>query len=99
MGRADQTTKVRGMFVRPEQIVNIENELPSVSKLRLEVDNVNHEDIIKMFVELNQNDPDSLNRIKDVIRAELKLRSEVEIVPHGTIPNDGIVIEDKRTYE
>jgi phenylacetate-CoA ligase len=96
-GRADQTTKVRGMFVRPEQIANISKELPSVSKLRLEVDNVNHEDVLKMYVELNQDV--SVGKIKDSIRAELKLRSEVEIVSKGSIPNDGIVIKDKRTYE
>ena len=99
MGRADQTTKVRGMFVRPEQIANIQKKLKSVSKLRLEVDNVNHEDVIKMLVEFKQNDSESIDNIKGAIRAELKLRSEVEIVSQGAIPNDGIVIEDKRTYE
>jgi phenylacetate-CoA ligase len=99
MGRADQTTKVRGMFVRPEQIANIQKKLKSVSKLRLEVDNVNHEDVIKILVEFKQNGSESIDNIKEAVRAELKLRSEVEIVSQGAIPNDGIVIEDKRTYE
>ena len=99
MGRADQTTKVRGMFVRPEQIANIGKELKSISKLRLVINNVNHEDVIKMIVESNTSEIEAIEKIKDIIRAELKLRSDVEIVSAGTIPNDGIVIEDKRTYE
>ena len=99
MGRADQTTKVRGMFVRPEQIANIGKQLESASKLRLVINNVNHEDVIKMIVESNTSEMETIDKIKDIIRAELKLRSDVEIVSAGTIPNDGIVIEDKRTYE
>ena len=99
MGRADQTTKVRGMFVRPEQIANIGKELKSISKLRLVINNVNHEDVIKMIVESNASEFETIEKIKDIIKAELKLRSDVEIVSAGTIPNDGIVIEDKRTYE
>ena len=99
MGRADQTTKVRGMFVRPEQIANIGKELKSISKLRLVINNVNHEDVIKMIVESNTSEIEAIEKIKNIIRAELKLRSDVEIVSAGTIPNDGIVIEDKRTYE
>lgn len=98
MGRADQTTKVRGMFVRPEQIANIENELGFKSKLRLLVDSKKHEDVIKMLVETDTKDV-TIENIKDKIRAELKLRAEVELVSMGTIPNDGIVIEDKRTFE
>ena len=77
----------------------IQKKLKSVSKLRLEVDNVNHEDVIKILVEFKQNGSESIDNIKEAVRAELKLRSEVEIVSQGAIPNDGIVIEDKRTYE
>ena len=99
MGRADQTTKVRGMFVRPEQIANIGKELKSISKLRLVINNVNHEDVIKMIIESNTSEIEAIEKIKNIIRAELKLRSDVEIVSAGTIPNDGIVIEDKRTYK
>jgi phenylacetate-CoA ligase len=98
MGRADQTTKVRGMFVRPEQIANIENELGFKSKLRLLVDSKKHEDVIKMLVETDSKEV-TIENVKDTIRAELKLRAEVELVSMGTIPNDGIVIEDKRTFE
>ena len=99
MGRADQTTKVRGMFVRPEQRANIGKEVKSTSKLRLVINNVNHEDVIKMIVESNTSEIETIDKIKDIIKAELKLRSDVEIVSTGTIPNDGIVIEEKRTYE
>ena len=52
-----------------------------------------------MIVESNASEIETIEKIKDIIKAELKLRSDVEIVSAGTIPNDGIVIEDKRTYE
>ena len=52
-----------------------------------------------MIVESNASEIETIEKIKDIIKAELKLRSDVEIVSAGAIPNDGIVIEDKRTYE
>ena len=99
MGRADQTTKVRGMFVRPEQIANISNKMKQISKLRLIVGNKDHKDTLKMIVELSNYENDVESLIIDEIKAELKLRAEVEIVKKDEIPNDGLVIEDTRTYE
>ena len=68
------------------------------SKLRLLVDSIKHEDVIKMLVETDSKEV-TIENVKDTIRAELKLRAEVELVSMGTIPNDVIVIEDKRTFE
>ena len=99
MGRADQTTKVRGMFVRPEQIAKISNKIKNVSKLRLVVGNVDHKDTIKILVEAQNIDNELEKIIIEEAKAELKLRAEVEIVSKDTIPNDGLVIEDTRTYE
>ena len=98
MGRADQTTKVRGMFVRPEQIANISNKIKQVSKLRLVLGNVDHKDTIKILVEISDINSDT-NILINEAKSELKLRADVEIVAKGKIPNDGIVIEDTRTYE
>ena len=98
MGRADQTTKVRGMFVRPEQLANISNKIKQVSKLRLVIGNVDHKDTLKILVELSDNS-DITNILIDEAKYELKLRADVEIVAKGKIPNDGIVIEDTRTYK
>jgi len=99
MGRADQTTKVRGMFVRPEQLANLSNKIKQISKLRLIIGNINHKDTLKILVELSDVSNDISNRIIDEAKAELKLRADVEIVENGKIPNDGLVIEDTRTYE
>ncbi|MBH88444.1 MAG: AMP-dependent synthetase [Pelagibacterales bacterium] len=99
MGRADQTTKVRGMFVRPEQIAKIFKKLDKVSKLRLVVGNVDHKDTLKMLVEVSETESGLEKLIIEEIKAEIKLRAEVEIVSKNEIPNDGLVIEDTRTYE
>jgi phenylacetate-CoA ligase len=99
MGRADQTTKVRGMFVRPEQIAKISKKLSKVSKLRLVVGNIDHKDTLKMLVEVSEKESGLEQLIKEEIKAEIKLRAEVEIVSKNEISNDGLVIEDTRTYE
>ena len=99
MGRADQTTKVRGMFVRPEQIAKIFRKLDKVSKLRLVVGNIDHKDTLKMLVEVSETESGLEKLIIEEIKAEIKLRAEVEIVSKNEIPNDGLVIEDTRTYE
>jgi phenylacetate-CoA ligase len=99
MGRADQTTKVRGMFVRPEQIAKIQSKMKNIHKLRLVVGNVDHKDTLKMLVEGSNIDKDLEKIMIEEIKSELKLRADVEIVEKNKIPNDGLVIEDTRTYE
>ncbi len=97
MGRADQTTKVRGMFVHPNQIAEILKRHPEIVKARLVVSHVDGNDSMCLRCEsmsaLNE------QRIVESIRDVTKLRGEVEAVEPQTLPNDGKVIEDIRRFE
>jgi len=99
MGRADQTTKVRGMFVRPEQVAKIVKSNKEINKARLVVGNIDHKDTLKLLVETSSDNAQFSNLLEELARAELKLRAEIELVNNDSLPNDGLVIEDTRTYE
>ncbi len=100
MGRADQTTKVRGMFVHPSQIAEIVKKFPEINRARLIVSSKDHQDEMRLACEVTQRvDPQLVDRIADSVRELCKLRAEVVLVTSGEIPRDGIVIEDARTYE
>ena len=100
MGRADQTTKIRGMFVHPEQVADIVKRFPEVLRARLVVSGEMAADVMKLCVEARAGGPDALaQRIGEAIRDVTKLRGDVEIVAPGTLPNDGKVIEDARSYK
>jgi len=99
MGRADQTTKIRGMFVHPAQVADIARRFPEVKKARLVVSGEMANDVMTLKVE-SSDAPQGLDaRIAEAIRDVTKLRGEVELVPPGTLPNDGKVIEDARSYK
>ncbi|HWI81075.1 phenylacetate--CoA ligase family protein, partial [Ramlibacter sp.] len=96
MGRADQTTKVRGMFVHPGQVADIARRFPEVVRARLVVSGEMASDVMILKVEATVA-PQGLDaRIADAIRDVTKLRGDVELVAPGTLPNDGKVIEDAR---
>ena len=98
MGRADQTTKVRGMFVHPAQIADIMRRFPEAVKARLIVSGEMANDSMMLRVEIRSS-PDGLTqRIGDAIRDVTKLRATVQLLAPGTLPNDGKVIEDARSY-
>ncbi len=100
MGRADQTTKVRGMFVHPGQVHAITKRFPEVLKARLVVRGEMANDSMTLQVETQCSGPDSLiAKLGDAIREVTKLRGDVELVLPGTLPNDGKVIEDARSYK
>ena len=99
MGRADQTTKVRGMFVRPEQIAAIVARHPEVLKARLTVDRADETDSMTLSVEAREPSPDLAAAVAETMRDVLKLRGEVEAEIPGALPNDGKVIDDIRTYD
>ena len=99
MGRADQTTKVRGMFVRPEQVAKIVKSNKEINKARLIVGNIDHKDTLKLLVETSSDNAQFSDLLEELARAELKLRAEIELVNNDSLPNDGLVIEDTRTYE
>jgi phenylacetate-CoA ligase len=96
MGRADQTTKVRGMFVHPAQIADVLGRHKEVSKARLVVDRKDHNDEMVLHCESTTADPALAQRIAETLQAVCKLRGEVVVVAPGTLPNDGKVIEDVR---
>ena len=100
MGRADQTTKIRGMFVHAGQIDAIAKRFPEVVKARLVVTGEMANDAMTLQVETNCAGPDALvAKLGEAIREVTKLRGEVELVLPGSLPNDGKVIEDARSYK
>ncbi len=99
MGRADQTTKIRGMFVHPEQVADIARRFGDVHKARLVVSGEMANDRMTLQVECAGAPEGLCERIQEAIREVTKLRGEVQIVALDALPNDGKVIEDARRYE
>jgi phenylacetate-CoA ligase len=99
MGRADQTTKVRGMFVHPSQVADIARRFPQIRKARLVVSGEMANDRMCLRVESAEAGEPLRERIAAAVRDVTKLRSEVELVAPGSLPNDGKVIEDARSYQ
>jgi phenylacetate-CoA ligase len=102
MGRADQTTKVRGMFVHPSQVAEVVRRFPEVLKARLVVTGEMANDQMELKVELATaaNDAATLTQgLENAIRDVTKLRGQVSLHTAGHLPNDGKVIEDARTYQ
>lgn len=98
MGRADQTTKVRGMFVHPGQVAAIAARFPQVLRARLVVTGEMANDQMVLRAETAEFAGGLAERLQDTIREITKLRGEVELVVPGSLPNDGKVIEDARSY-
>jgi phenylacetate-CoA ligase len=100
MGRADQTTKIRGMFVHPGQVAEIVKRFPELTKARLVVTGEMANDQMALHVETALLSDDSLkSRVSEAVRDVTKLRGEVHLVAQGTLANDGKVIEDARSYQ
>jgi phenylacetate-CoA ligase len=98
VGRADESTKVRGMFVYPDQIAEVIRRFPEVSRWRAVVTKANNGgDDFRVSVELNGDaSPDVSDRIAEGIRGLVRLRAEVDVVPAGSIPDDAKRLEDLR---
>ena len=106
LGRADQTTKVRGMFVHPGQVAEIVRRCPEVARARLVVSGEMADDRMLLRAEsaLSGGAGEAASaalsqRLAEAIRDVTKLRGEVQLVPPGSLPNDGKVIEDARSYQ
>ena len=99
MGRADQTTKVRGMFVHPGQVAEVVRRLPEVLKARLVVGGEMANDHMTLRLESRSTDPALAERAGEAVRDITKLRGAIEMVAPGSLPNDGKVIEDIRSYQ
>jgi len=100
MGRADQTTKIRGMFVHPGQVAEIVKRFPELSKARLVVTGEMANDQMALHVETAHLMDDGLkSRVNEAVRDVTKLRGDVHLVAPGSLANDGKVIEDARSYK
>ena len=105
MGRADQTTKVKGMFVHPQQVEKIRLAHHDINKAKLVVSNENHNDVMTLFAEVNVDSftTDALsalqNQIQSTVKSITKLTAQVELVNIGYIENNGLVIEDSRSFD
>jgi phenylacetate-CoA ligase len=99
LGRADQTTKIRGMFVHPGQVDTIAKRFPEITRARLVVSGEMANDQMTLKVETACSGPDGLaQKVMEAIRDVTKLRGQVEVMLPGSLPNDGKVIEDARSY-
>jgi phenylacetate-CoA ligase len=100
LGRADQTTKIRGMFVHPGQVAQISGRFPSVKKARLILTGRIGEDMMTLHCELvsGVSSEGLALKVADAVRDVTRLRADVRFVEEGTLPDDGKLIEDARDY-
>lgn len=99
MGRADQTTKVRGMFVHPSQVAELVARHPEIGRIRVTVTRADERDVMAIQCETDAQDDGALaERVAESAQAVLKLRGDVALVDSGSLPNDGVVIADERQY-
>jgi phenylacetate-CoA ligase len=96
MGRADQTTKVKGMFVRPEQIAEIGKRHPELGRLRLVVTRESELDVMTLRAECGSSRESLRAEVASTLRAVTKLQGGVDLVAPQSLPNDGKVIADER---
>ena len=96
MGRADQTAKIKGMFVRPEQVADLVAKHADVTKARVIATRDGEMDAMTVQIETDATDPAPY--AKSVVET-LKLKARIEIVSKGSLPNDGKVIDDQRVYD
>ncbi|EIJ41811.1 coenzyme F390 synthetase [Beggiatoa alba B18LD] len=101
LGRADQTTKIKGMFVHPEQIDAVIKRHPAVSYARLVVDRDNFNDIMTLYCEVKDNaqTPELTSALENSVQVVCKLKGKVQLVKCQTLARDGKVIDDIRKYD
>lgn len=99
MGRADQTAKVRGMFVHPSQVAEVLRRHPQAVKARLVVSGEMASDQMMLRVECSSQPEGLAQALAGSVRDVTKLRADIELLAPGALPNDGKVIEDARTYQ
>ncbi|MDX1736967.1 MAG: AMP-binding protein [Alphaproteobacteria bacterium] len=99
MGRADQRTKIKGMFVDPSQVARVAKAHSEIEKIRLEVDLVDNADLMTIHVETDQASDDLKAAILETVKSEIKLRGDIKFAAVGSLPNDGKVIDDIRKFD
>jgi phenylacetate-CoA ligase len=98
LGRADQTTKVKGMFVHPGQVADVMRRHPEIRAARLVVTGAVGADVMTLHCDATRDDETLAAAIRDSMREVMRLRGEVRFVAAGSLPQDGKVIEDARRY-
>jgi phenylacetate-CoA ligase len=98
LGRADQTTKVKGMFVHPEHVAELAKRYPELGRMRLVVGRSGEQDVMTLRAESAKSDDALKSRLGETLQAVTKLKGQVELVALGSLPNDGKVVADERTY-
>src|SRR5215467_3410557 len=96
LGRADQTTKIKGMFVHPGQVAEIARRHPALGRVRLTVTRVGEQDAMTLAAECAAPAGGLAEAVAATLQAVTKLRGEVRLVAPGSLPNDGKVIADER---
>lgn len=99
MGRADQTTKIKGMFVHPGQVAEVVKRHPEILKARLIVTGRTGEDVMTLHCETTASGDALSDAVASSVQAVTKLRGAVSLVAEGSLANDGKVIEDARSYD
>ncbi|MFZ9019119.1 MAG: phenylacetate--CoA ligase family protein, partial [Paracoccaceae bacterium] len=96
MGRADQTTKIKGMFVRPEQVAALVASHEAIARARIIATREGDMDAMTVQIETSAGEA---SVFEDLVKTHLKLKGTIEIFPVGSLPRDGLVIEDQRKYD
>jgi phenylacetate-CoA ligase len=102
LGRVDQATKVRGLFIHPGQVDEVASKHPQIAKYQVVVTRKEHKDEMTFLIELKEEVSQSeklKEEIERSVRDVMKVRGDAQLVPKGTIPDGGKKIEDQRTWE
>ena len=99
MGRADQTAKIKGMFVRPEQVAQVLARHPQATRARLTITRDGQQDTFEIAVETTDCGDALVAGLRESVAAVLKLSGAVRLAAPGSLPNDGKVIDDQRRYD
>ena len=99
MGRADQTTKIKGMFVSPQQVDIISKRYPEILRSRLVVSRDGQQDVMTLKVECNSLNSEVLEAISNTLTSVTKLKGNIEAVPKNSLDNDGMIIDDRREMD
>ncbi len=99
MGRADQSTKVKGMFVRPAMVAEVQRRHPEIAKARLVVDRDGVNDVMTLMCEVEGGSDDLAAAVAETLHIVTKMKGTAELVPLGDLPNDGKVVDDIRKFD
>ena len=99
MGRADQTVKVKGMFIHPEQIGDVARRHPEITKARLVIDRTDNADVMTLHCEVVTDDPAFTDKVAETVHAVCKVRGAVRRVESGSLADDGKIIDDTRKFD